>query len=65
MSPAKLLGLPQTVDSIIVRTHDTRWLSVRPQVAVQDRFVTAGNGGGGTRKVLRNLIALRRREDKE
>ena len=65
MSPAKLLGLPQTVDSIIVRTHDTRWLSVRPQVAVDRRFDMTEAGGDRARKVLRSQIAIRRRGRKE
>ena len=65
MSPAKLLGLPQTADSIIIRTHEGRWLDMRPQVAVERRFDSAGAGRDDARKVLRNLIALRRRDGEE
>jgi hypothetical protein len=66
MSPAKLLGLPQTEDSIIVRAGAGAAFRPLPRVLPQER--AAGDeesNPGGSREVLRSLVALRRRGDKK
>jgi hypothetical protein len=63
MSPAKLLGLPQTEDSIIVRSASA--LPRLPQPMVQGRVGIGQADAEGSRSVLRSLIAFRKRGAKE
>ena len=63
MSPAKLLGLPQTEDSIIVRRGGNGTL--RMQIFPSDRTGAEEGDPPGSRKVLHSLIAIRKRGEKK
>ena len=61
MIPAKLLGLHQTEDSIILRTSDAAWQAK----ASLDLRIGGENGEArGPRDVLRSLVALRKRGER-
>jgi len=63
MIPAKLLGLPLTEDSIVVHAADAAWRAL-PRILPQRRHGAEEHEPSGSRKVLRSLIALRKRGEK-
>jgi len=62
MSPAKLLGLPQTEDSIIVRTGI---VATQPRAFVHIDAVMPDDDARPSQKSLRSLIAIRMRGGKK
>jgi hypothetical protein len=62
MSPAKLLGLPQTEDSIIVRSSA---VATQPRAFVHIDAVTQDDDARPLQKSLRSLIAIRMRGGKK
>jgi hypothetical protein len=58
MSPAKLLGLPQTEDSIIVRSSA---VATQPRPFVHADAVIQDDDARPTKESLRSLIAIRMR----
>ena len=62
MSPAKLLGLPQTEDSIIVRAGA---LPAQPRAFVHIHAVRQDDDVRPSQKSLRSLIAIRMRGRKK
>ena len=65
MSPAKLLGLPRTEDSIIVRAGAYSSVRVLPQILAHHRTSTRAGDTSRSREVLRSLIAVRKIGEKK